>query len=54
MGIVDTTAIELLPAQFEEITYGLGSEVYVRGEKGWGLYDLASAKMIIQPQYEKT
>ncbi len=52
-GIVDTTATELLPAQFEEITYGLGSEVYVRGEKGWGLYDLASAKMIIQPQYEK-
>lgn len=52
-GIIDTTAQELLPAEFKEIVYGLGNEVYVEGEKGWGLYDLALRRMRIEPKYEK-
>ncbi|MBK9448141.1 MAG: WG repeat-containing protein [Bacteroidetes bacterium] len=52
-GIVDTTATELLPAQFKRIMYGLGNEVYVEGDKGWGLYDLALGRMIVEPKYEK-
>ncbi len=52
-GVADTMAQQPLACEYLEIKPGLGTEVYIRGEKGWGIFDLASRKMVMAPVHKK-
>lgn len=52
-GIIDTAAQEIVPPMFRKIESWPGNELYVQGDSGWGMYNIASRSLVIPTIYEQ-